>query len=427
MICLFIYLVTNIGLALQTNYAALMVLRCAQACGSSGTIALVNAVVADLATPAERGSFMAIAGLGTQVGTALGPIIGGLLNFYLGWKAIFWFLSICGGFFLLMFLLIIPETCRAVVGNGSVPPQPWNLSLLAYLRLRQRRRHGLQTDTSTLAKRKTRVNLLSSLPIVVEKEAGTVLLFLGVLYTGLMSIMASLPVELSRTYNFNSVQIGLCYLPLGIGGVVNRQITGRVIDWNFTRIAKQLGIEIDKGKRTKLENFPIEKARLQVAIPLVFICAAVFMAYGWVMQKVGDTGHRQPITTLAGPIVLLFFNAFCISGFFVCVSALLVDSHPQSPAAATAAANFVRCLLGAGGVAATVPLIDAIGRGWTSTIFGLLWLALSPMLWAVMKHGPRWRREQKEREEAKKKRKEAQKRDIEQQAPAAREAKGETD
>lgn len=424
---MFIYLLTNVGLAVQTNYAALMVLRCAQACGSSGTIALVNAVVADLATPAERGSFMAIAGLGTQVGTALGPIIGGLLSFYLGWKAIFWFLSICGGFFFLMFLLIIPETCRAVVGNGSIPPQSWNLSLLAYFRLSQRRRQGLETDTSTLVKRKTRVNLFSSLPIVVEKEAGTVLLFLGVLYTGLMSVMASLPVELSRTYNFNSVQIGLCYLPLGLGSVATRQIVGRLIDWNFTRIAKQLGVHIDKGKRTKLENFPIEKARLQIGMPLVFLCAAVLTAYGWVMQKVGDTGHRQPVATLAGPIILLFFIALCISGFFVCISALLVDSHPQSPAAATAAANFVRCLLGAGGVAATVPLIDAIGRGWTSTIFGLLWLALSPMLWAVMKHGPRWRREQKEKLEAKRKRKDDKKRDIERQDPAGKEARGETD
>ena len=48
----------NIGLALQNNYAALLVLRCLQSTGSSGTVALGNAVVADIASTGERGKFM---------------------------------------------------------------------------------------------------------------------------------------------------------------------------------------------------------------------------------------------------------------------------------------------------------------------------------------------------------------------------------
>ena len=48
----------NIGLALQNNYAALIVLRCLQSTGSSGTVALGNGVVADIASSGERGKFM---------------------------------------------------------------------------------------------------------------------------------------------------------------------------------------------------------------------------------------------------------------------------------------------------------------------------------------------------------------------------------
>ena len=55
-----IYIAANIGLALQDNYAALLVLRCLQSSGSSGTIAMGAGMVADVATSAERGSYMGL-------------------------------------------------------------------------------------------------------------------------------------------------------------------------------------------------------------------------------------------------------------------------------------------------------------------------------------------------------------------------------
>ena len=55
-----IYIGANIGLALQNQYAALFVLRCLQSTGSSGTVALGNGVVGDVASSGERGKYMGI-------------------------------------------------------------------------------------------------------------------------------------------------------------------------------------------------------------------------------------------------------------------------------------------------------------------------------------------------------------------------------
>lgn len=55
-----VYIGANVGLALQNNYAALLVLRCLQSTGSSGTVALGSGVVADIASSGERGKFMGI-------------------------------------------------------------------------------------------------------------------------------------------------------------------------------------------------------------------------------------------------------------------------------------------------------------------------------------------------------------------------------
>ena len=52
-LCFIIFIIANVGLALQTNYAALLVLRMVQAFGCSAAIALCTAVVADIATSAK--------------------------------------------------------------------------------------------------------------------------------------------------------------------------------------------------------------------------------------------------------------------------------------------------------------------------------------------------------------------------------------
>ena len=110
MTCFILYIAANIGLALQNSYAALFLLRCLQSSGSSGTIALSSGVVADVATASERGSYMGFVTAGALLGPAVGPVIGGVLAQFLGWRSIFWFLTIFGASFLVIFAIFFPET-----------------------------------------------------------------------------------------------------------------------------------------------------------------------------------------------------------------------------------------------------------------------------------------------------------------------------
>ena len=71
LVCLILFLAANIGLGLQDSYAALLVLRCVQSAGSSGIAALSNAVAADVATPAERGSYVSFASALPMLATAI--------------------------------------------------------------------------------------------------------------------------------------------------------------------------------------------------------------------------------------------------------------------------------------------------------------------------------------------------------------------
>ncbi|KAL3458750.1 putative MFS transporter [Aspergillus heterothallicus] len=394
--CFIIYLGANIGLAIQDSYPALMVLRCLQSSGSSGTVALASATVADLATRAERGKYIGYAAMGVMLGPALGPVIGGLLGHFLGWRAIFWFLVILSGVFGASLLIFLPETCRAVVGNGSVPPQAWNRSGWQILRptiWKPRRRQQQQQQQrperayDTIPTRRPRRNpLIASAMIARDVEAALILIFGGLLFSGYMAVMSTLTLELESRFGFNEIQVGLCYLPFGIGSLTSRFTVGRLLDFNFRREAQRQNLAIEKNKQQDLAHFNIEIARLAVTLPFVYASCVFLIAYGWVMQA---------NTSLAAIIVFLFLSGHTTTGAFSSLNTLVVDINAETPATAVAANNLFRCLLGAGAVAVAKPLIDCIGIGWTATFVAGLWVVLSPCLWVVYLRGYRWRTEKR--------------------------------
>ncbi|KAI1642341.1 putative MFS transporter [Daldinia loculata] len=399
-ICFSIYICANIGLALQNSYAALMVLRCLQSSGSSATIALGSAVVADVSTRAQRGKYIGYASMGVTLGPALGPIIGGLLDYYLGWRSIFWFLTIFASVFFAIVIVAMPETCRAVVGNGSVSPPVWQLSLWQYFRQRGKRGENPDADVQTMQRGRKRPNPLTSIKIAAQKEAGMILWYGALLYSGYFVVLSTLSTQLQQRYGFDSLKIGLCYLPFGAGSLTSRWTVGRILDKNFHRLARLRGLTIIKNRQQDIRKFPIEFARLQISIPLIYAACLAIIAYSWVMYYK---------TNLAGPLVMLFFTGHLVTGAFSSLNTLVVDINRETPATAVAANNLFRCLLGAGATAIANPLIDRIGIGWTGTLVAFLWILFSPLLWAVMIFGPKWRAEAHAKAKAKAERKKEKK------------------
>jgi multidrug resistance protein len=117
----FMYILANVGLALQTSYPALLLLRMLQSAGGSATIGLGYGVVGDITEPSERGAYMGILGCGPNVAPSLGPVLGGVLAQKAGWRWIFGFLAISGALSLVLIAVKLPETARNIVGNGSRP------------------------------------------------------------------------------------------------------------------------------------------------------------------------------------------------------------------------------------------------------------------------------------------------------------------
>lgn len=396
LVCGLVYTVANIGLALQNSYAGLLVLRCLQSAGSSGTVSLIYAVVADVVPSSDRGSYVAYAAVAPQIGPSVGPIIGGLLAQYANWHFIFWFLVIVATAVFAPLGLFFPETCRKIVGDGSISPRKLNRCLTN--KIKERR---AMAKTSTLAQPKQNEegpqtenhtlrfpNPFAVLALLIQKECGPILIYTALFSSGMFSTVALIPSQFKRVYGFDELQISLCYIPLGCGTIAAAFIRGRIIDSRFRHYANELGLEVVRNRKIDLTNFPLEKARIEVVLPTLYLGSACIIAFGWTVQCE---------THLAGPLILLFFIGLCSSATNSTFQVLLVDIYPGRAGAVTAANNLLKCWLGAAAAALVIPMINSIGVGWTCTLFSLLVVACSPLLWFIMKHGPRWRREAAEK------------------------------
>ncbi|EMD62851.1 hypothetical protein COCSADRAFT_37744 [Bipolaris sorokiniana ND90Pr] len=352
------------------------------------------AVVADITTSADRGTYMGYAQAGVLMGPAFGPTIGGLLSRYLGWRAIFWFLSIFSGTLLILFVFFFPETCRKVVGNGSIPPRGVNRSVISCIQQRKLRKQFPQETTAPLPPRTKTAwpNPLATMRILGEKESGIILLYNGLFFTGLMVTVAAIPDLFHEAYGLDELDIGLCYISNGVASLIASLTMGRVVDWNFRRHARKIGLAIIPGKQQDLSNFPIERVRMEVLLPNHMVGVLGIFMFAWTLQFK---------THIAGPEIALGVMGFCITSAFNITNGLLIELHRDQPAAATAAVNFARCLMSAGGSAAILPMCRAMSPGWAFTLIAFVYVALLPVALWVMRDGMRWRQELAEKKRVK--------------------------
>lgn len=187
-----------------------------------------------------------------------------------------------------------------------------------------------------------------------------------------------------QAYGLNELHIGLCYISNGVGSLISSLTMGHVVDWNFRRHAKAVGMTITKGKQQDLSNFPIERVRLQIVIPGHIVGILGLLMFGWTVKFQ---------THIVGPEIALFITGIGVTTAFNITNGLLLDLHRDQPAAATAAVNFVRCLMSAGGSAAIIPMCRAMNPGWAFTFLALIYVVLIGVVFWIMRDGMRWRQE----------------------------------
>jgi MFS family permease len=231
-------------------------------------------------------------------------------------------------------------------------------------------------------------NISAAILIIFEKDVGPLMLFMSLFVMANYSMLVPLQDVIRRRYDFNDLQVGLCYIPFSVGAIVGSVIVGKLLNWNYARVAKSISVSPDRKRGDDLRKFPIERARLDLMWPPTALAVAAIVVWGWVV----DSG-----TSLAAPLVILFLAGVGLSGPVAILTTLLVDLYPMNPGRVSSSFNLTRATLSAVGTAVVQYIIDAWGYGFTYLFLGLVVLAASPCVWVVRKWGPKWREERYQR------------------------------
>ncbi|CAM1508920.1 Fc.00g026590.m01.CDS01 [Cosmosporella sp. VM-42] len=392
-----IYTAANIALAFTSSYPMLLVLRGLQAAGSSATISISAGVIADIANPSERGGFMGTNAGIRMMGQAIGPIIGGALNSAWGFRSIFWLLFAFGLLVLIALLIFLPETQRKIAGNGSLPLSGFQQPLIYTVWPPKEWAH-VTKDTKTPAPPLSFKKVFAPMTYIFEKDIFVLLSWGALVYTVWSMVTSSTTTTLLRGFPYlNQWQIGLCFLPNGLGCVAGSLCTGRLMDRSFKRV--ELEYKMEQGVSNidvkSDKAFPFERARLPL-MPYFSTAFIVSIALYGPSFEFNDL-RKYYGANLAAPLGLQFMIAFTSTAIFNINSTLLVDCFPDGSAGATAINNLCRCLLGAAGVSVIQPMIDAVKVMKAFLILTGIVVLFSPLIWIESRWGEVWRLEREKK------------------------------
>ncbi|CUS23977.1 LAQU0S13e00540g1_1 [Lachancea quebecensis] len=394
-----LYMAACIGLACSRTYAQILVLRCLQSAGISPVIAVNSGIMGDVTTREQRGGYVGLTAGFQVLGSAFGALIGGGVVSTWGWRAIFWLLAIGSGCSLIFSSILLPETKRSVVGNGSItPPAIWSKAPVLALPQVRKRLHLDNPDYETLAP-KEGLNLLAPLSVFRSPEIALLLLVTGLQFSLWVCHLTALSSLLQKDYNLKVAQVGLSYLPSGICTLISVVGAGRILNWNYKRRLSKHELFIEEAtQRLMAENdndeklvdkilstdvsyvFNIFRARLEIMFIPLLLSGGGFVGFGWCLDA-----H----TPLVAVLVFSGFASLFSNCVIACATTLVVDLYPQKTSTATGCVNFSRCVLAAILVAALNRMMSSMSVGGTFTLLAGLTMASTVTLIIPVKYGPK--------------------------------------
>ncbi|CAG8718010.1 25082_t:CDS:2 [Dentiscutata erythropus] len=333
-------IIASIVCAISNNIWQLLVMRSFQALGGSAVLSVGAGTISDIFIPTERGRAFGWFYLGPLIGPLIGPVIGGYITQYLGWKFIFWFLTIYGGVILVLMYFALPETF-----------------------------HRTHLSLTTTSPPKKRFNPFLPLTLLRYPNLSLVVLYVSIVFSVMFAQNTLIPTTFSAKYNMSPSNIGLVFLSPGIGFILGSIISGSYSDFILNRSRKKYG-SIDPEIRIKGGWLG------STLVPITLL------AYGWFIVK---NVH------IALPILSMFFFGFGLMITFSSVSTYLVDAFPGRSASAIAVNNCFRFISASIMSFASEPFENALGTGLLYTLLTVFIILGTSCMVTVYLKGKKWR------------------------------------
>ncbi|EFX05151.1 major facilitator superfamily transporter multidrug resistance [Grosmannia clavigera kw1407] len=366
-----VYIVANIALSFSPSFAILLIFRGLQAAGSASTVSIVR-----------------------NFSIAVGPVLGGVLGNYLGFRSIFIFLLILSSLVLVTIVGFLPETMRRLAGDGHLRQKGIYQPLMYKFVKEPSYISDPEEEAASAKKSISLATFVEPLRLLTQKEIILNLIYGGVIYAIWSMVTSSTTSLFQSNFGLDETLIGLAYLPNGLGTIIGSAIVGRQMTQDYKAaeaayiVEKQLPAEYKVPAKDLPLDFPVEKAR-QRSLPLFTVLFVISTGlYGFSVSS-----HRLSARPgwIAVPLLLQFLIAASSNAVFAMNQTLISDLCPGKGAGGTAVNNLVRCGLGAIGVSFVERMIGAMGPGPAFLTLALITVACIPLAVVTWVWGMEWR------------------------------------
>ncbi|KAK1750996.1 major facilitator superfamily domain-containing protein [Echria macrotheca] len=396
-----VYILANIVLSFSPNFPVLLVFRGIQAAGSASTVSIGNGVIQDIATPLERGAFISFYQAIRNFSIAVGPVIGGILANFFGFRSIFIFLFILSSIVVIAIAVFLPETLRTIAGNGTLRLTGIHQPLIR--RFTKEPSYMEDPDDTAALPKVSLSTFLEPLRLVVEKDIFVSLVFGGMVYTVWSMVVASTTGLFKPLFGLSELTLGLVFIPNGLGTIIGSAIAGKLMTRDFLSHEQQYlrsypsAPPPSENKKNIPLAFPIEHARLRQMPWITALFVLSTAAYGFALLPPAQSAVTTRPGWIVVPLVLQFLIAATSNAVFAINTTLVADLTPGKGASGAAVNNLVRCSMGAAGVGVVDSMIAFLGVGVTFLGLGLMVAALGVLVVVEWCWGMEWRGDRERR------------------------------
>ena len=298
--------------------------------------------------PHERAGIFGWYLLGPLLGPTLGPLFGGFIVQDLGWRWVFWVLTIVSAFNTIMGFLFLKESYAPVILEAR--REEYEKKKGGSFRFAGEDDRPFRTKMAISLLRP--IKILFTQPIVFTMATYQAIIF-GTIY----SLYTNFEDIWGKGYGFNTNHVGLLYLGPGLGFFIAVWFLVPRIDTVYNKLTEK-----NNGKEKPEFRLPLAN------IGAVLVPVSLF----WFAWTVEYHVHWFPTilsTVFFGLGQVLIFNT---------VQNYYIDSFSKYAASAIAAGAVFRSLIG-GVIPLFAPaLFEQVGYGWGISVFAFLSLALAP-------------------------------------------------
>ncbi|KAK9442372.1 cycloheximide resistance protein [Metarhizium brunneum] len=358
-----LFVVFTVLCALSQNEAALLSFRFLSGFAGVATISIGPASIADMMPREKRGRAVSLWAVGTVVGPMIGPVIGGYVAEVLGWRWIFWIISITAGLVTIIALAVLRETYPPVLLERKASRLRKDTGNPNY---RSKLTPDLSLQALVIRSILRPCKMLILCPIVTA-----CCVYVCVLYSIMYIFFSTFSIIFKEAYGFSTFASGLVFIACGLGTLSGLVYLGYFSD---KTIKKRAGT----GRRIT----PEDRLPFLVTIPGGLSFSLGIFLYGWGVEKHLHWMIPQVGTAMTGFGYILIFTA---------IQTYLLDAFEHHAASVNGANAALRGLAGALIPLSGLNMYKALGWGWGNSLLAFVALALTPLLWVFAVYGARIR------------------------------------